>query len=168
MISDTKGKKQSKKTGQSAQQSEPSKNLDLNKGQYLLFNNDKGDNPKRPDLRGQVCLPDGIIANISVWKRWTITNQMKLEGSLQTMDGKDAKTIGRIKLYATSAKTEAGALMVGEAEVEGSKPMAVTLYGQTSKDGMQYFSGFFNEIAQTRIDPLAGPEVQSEPDEMSL
>jgi len=178
MISDAKTKKTTKKakTDNSAPQAEQSKDLDLNKGQYLLFNNDKGDNPKRPDLRGQVCLPDGTVANISAWKRWTITNEMKLEGSIQTLDGNEPQTIGRMKLYSTSAKATDSALMVGEAEFESQKPMAVTLYGQTSKDGMQYFSGFFNEIAQERVDPLADTEAQklagstyeAEQDEMSL
>ena len=52
--------------------------------------------------------------------------------------------------------------MVGEAETEGNKPFAVTLYVQKSEKGMQYFSGFFNEIALERVDPLAEPEKEDE------
>ena len=144
------------------------KDLDLSPRQYLLFNNDKGDNPKRPDLRGQVCLSNGVIANISAWKRWTITNEMKLEGSIQTRQGQTSTNIGKIKLFTTNAKKENSPLMVGEAEFTDGKPMAVTLYSQTSKNGLQYFSGFFNEIAQTRIDPLASPTTEPEQDEIAL
>jgi len=142
-------------TKQTETPTEP-KEWDLRPGQYLLFNNDKGDNAKRPDLRGQVCLPDGTNAQISAWKKWSITNTMKLEASLQVMDGDEPKTIGRLKLNAVANGDNAkGLAMVGEADVEGQTPMAVTLYRQTSKDGATYFSGYFNEIQQDRVDVLA-------------
>ena len=33
----------------------------------VLFPNDKGDNPKRPDYRGDVILPDGTKMRLSGW-----------------------------------------------------------------------------------------------------
>jgi len=136
------------------------KEWDLNPGQYLLYNNDKGDNPKRPDLRGPICLEEGSTAQISAWKKWTITNEMKLEGTIQDLSGAEPNTLGRFKLYTASAsptvlaEAAAGPAMVGKAEIEG-KPMAMTLRRQTAKDGSTYFAGYVNEIAQQRIDPLA-------------
>ena len=142
------------------------KQWDLSPGQYLLFNNDKGDNPKRPDLRGQLCLPDGTNAQISAWKKWTITNDMKLEGSIQVMAGDKSETIGRMKLFTASKNGNATTpVMVGEADVTGQKPMAVTLYKQTSKDGKPYFSGYLNEIKPERIDPLTGADLPLWPEQ---
>jgi hypothetical protein len=34
---------------------------------FTLFVNDKGDNPKRPDYRGDVVLPDGTKMRLSGW-----------------------------------------------------------------------------------------------------
>lgn len=34
---------------------------------FTLFANDKGDNPKRPDYRGDVILPDGTKMRLSGW-----------------------------------------------------------------------------------------------------
>jgi len=34
---------------------------------FTLFVNDKGDNPKRPDYRGDVILPDGTKMRLSGW-----------------------------------------------------------------------------------------------------
>jgi hypothetical protein len=34
---------------------------------FTLFVNDKGDNPKRPDWRGDVVLPDGTKMRLSGW-----------------------------------------------------------------------------------------------------
>ena len=34
---------------------------------FSLFVNDKGDNPKRPDYRGDVILPDGTKMRLSGW-----------------------------------------------------------------------------------------------------
>jgi hypothetical protein len=34
---------------------------------FTLFANDKGDNPKRPDYRGDVVLPDGTKMRLSGW-----------------------------------------------------------------------------------------------------
>ena len=135
------------------------KEWNLNPGQFLLFNNDKGDNPQRPDLRGQICLPDGRQARLSAWKKWTITNTMKLEGVMQegTRHSSEPVDIGLFKLFASAGKN--GPVMVGTAKLHPeSPPMAMTLYRQTAKDGATYFSGYFNEIQQERVDPLATEE----------
>ena len=34
---------------------------------FTLFVNDKGDNPKRPDYRGDAVLPDGTKMKLSCW-----------------------------------------------------------------------------------------------------
>lgn len=36
-------------------------------GSGALFRNDKGDNPARPDYRGDCTLPDGTPAKLSAW-----------------------------------------------------------------------------------------------------
>jgi len=142
------------KTKKTETPTEP-KEWNLRPGQYLLFNNDKGDNAKRPDLRGQVCLPDGTQAQISAWKKWSITNTMQLEASIQVMDGDGSKTIGRLKLNAVAhGDNSKGLAMVGEADVECHKPLAVTLYRHTDKNGKTYFSGYLNEIQPQRVDVL--------------
>ena len=171
MISNGKTKKSTKtaKADQSAPDAKKQELLDLMKGQYLLTDNDKGDNPDRPDLTGQVLLPNGIQANISAWKRWTATNEMKLQGSIQLMDTSDFQTIGRFNLYTTGTKDKSKAIMYGTAEFEHDPAMAVTLKRKISKDGNPYYTGFFNEICKERIDVLADPVVdQNTPDEVAL
>ena len=171
MTNDTKTKKTAKKTSTAKAPAEQ-KDLDLNKGQYLLFDNDKGDNPKRPDLTGQVHLLDGTIANISGFKKWTATNQMKLELVIQIVDNGDYNTIGRANLFGTGAKDPSKNIMSGEAEFENAPAMLVTLKRRVSKDGKQYFSGYFNEIALNRVDPLAdtteADKAQAHLDELSM
>ena len=39
-----------------------------NEGKFVLFNNDKGNNPKRPDYRGSFTL-EGVEYELSGWKR---------------------------------------------------------------------------------------------------
>jgi len=34
---------------------------------FTLFANDKGDNPKRPDYRGDIIMPDGTKMRLSAW-----------------------------------------------------------------------------------------------------
>jgi hypothetical protein len=36
---------------------------------FTLFANDKGDNPKRPDYRGELIMPDGTKMRLSAWVR---------------------------------------------------------------------------------------------------
>jgi len=36
---------------------------------FSLFANDKGDNPKRPDYKGDIILPDGTKMRLSAWVR---------------------------------------------------------------------------------------------------
>jgi uncharacterized protein (DUF736 family) len=41
--------------------------LDLEAGKATVFKNDKGDNPKRPDYRGELKTPGGEQLKVSLW-----------------------------------------------------------------------------------------------------
>lgn len=51
--------------------------LDLDSGQVTIFRNDKGDNPKRPDYKGELKTPDGTHLNVSLWVREAKKSGMK-------------------------------------------------------------------------------------------
>ena len=40
---------------------------------FTLFVNDKGDNPKRPDYRGDAVLPDGTKMKLSCWLKESLS-----------------------------------------------------------------------------------------------
>jgi len=51
---------------------------------FTLFANDKGDNPKRPDYRGDIILPDGTKMRLSAWVRESRNGERKfLSGKVE-------------------------------------------------------------------------------------
>jgi len=54
---------------------------------FTLFANDKGDNPKRPDYRGDIILPDGTKMRLSAWIRESRNGERKfLSGKVEPMN----------------------------------------------------------------------------------
>jgi len=53
---------------------------------FSLFANDKGDNPKRPDYKGDIILPDGTKMRLSAWIRESANGGRKfLSGKVEPM-----------------------------------------------------------------------------------
>ena len=53
---------------------------------FTLFANDKGDNPKRPDYKGDIVLPDGTKMRLSAWIREARNGERKfLSGKVEPM-----------------------------------------------------------------------------------
>jgi len=53
---------------------------------FTLFANDKGDNPKRPDYKGDIILPDGTKMRLSAWVRESANGGRKfLSGKVEPM-----------------------------------------------------------------------------------
>ena len=53
---------------------------------FSLFANDKGDNPKRPDYKGDIILPDGTKMRLSAWVRESRNGERKfLSGKVEPM-----------------------------------------------------------------------------------
>jgi len=53
---------------------------------FSLFANDKGDNPKRPDYRGDIIMPDGTKMRLSAWIRESKNGGRKfLSGKVEPM-----------------------------------------------------------------------------------
>ena len=53
---------------------------------FTLFANDKGDNPKRPDYKGDIILPDGTKMRLSAWIRESRNGERKfLSGKVEPM-----------------------------------------------------------------------------------
>jgi hypothetical protein len=51
---------------------------------FTLFANDKGDNPKRPDYKGDIVLPDGTKMRLSAWIRESRNGERKfLSGKVE-------------------------------------------------------------------------------------
>jgi uncharacterized protein (DUF736 family) len=57
--------------------------LDLEAGKATVFKNDKGDNPKRPDYRGELKTPDGTHLEIALWVSEAKSGQKYLSGRVQ-------------------------------------------------------------------------------------
>jgi hypothetical protein len=53
---------------------------------FTLFANDKGDNPKRPDYRGEVVLPDGTKMRLSAWFKVGKSGKKFLSGKVEPMN----------------------------------------------------------------------------------
>jgi hypothetical protein len=54
---------------------------------FSLFVNDKGDNPKRPDYRGDVILPDGTKMRLSGWIKES-NGKRFISGKVEPIDQK--------------------------------------------------------------------------------
>jgi hypothetical protein len=52
---------------------------------FTLFVNDKGDNPKRPDYRGDAVLPDGTKMKLSCWLKEAANGKKFLSGKMEPM-----------------------------------------------------------------------------------
>jgi len=52
---------------------------------FSLFANDKGDNPKRPDYRGELIMPDGTKMRLSAWVRESQGGKRYLSGKVEPM-----------------------------------------------------------------------------------
>ena len=50
---------------------------------FTLFANDKGDNPKRPDYRGDAILPDGTKMKLSCWIKESANGKKFLSGKME-------------------------------------------------------------------------------------
>ena len=60
---------------------------------FSLFANDKGDNPKRPDYKGDIILPDGTKMRLSAWIRESANGGRKfLSGKVEPMQERQAST----------------------------------------------------------------------------
>ena len=53
-----------------------------NEKKIALFNNDKGDNPKRPDYRGTLAL-NGVEYKVSMWERQDKQGRDYLNGTIE-------------------------------------------------------------------------------------
>jgi len=54
---------------------------------FTLFVNDKGDNPKRPDYRGDAVLPDGTKIRLSGWIKES-NGKRFISGKVEPIDQK--------------------------------------------------------------------------------
>jgi hypothetical protein len=52
---------------------------------FSLFANDKGDNPKRPDYKGDIVLPDGTKMRLSAWVKEAKSGKKFLSGKVEPM-----------------------------------------------------------------------------------
>jgi uncharacterized protein (DUF736 family) len=52
---------------------------------FSLFANDKGDNPKRPDYKGDIILEDGTKMRLSAWVRESANGKKYLSGKMEPM-----------------------------------------------------------------------------------
>jgi uncharacterized protein (DUF736 family) len=59
---------------------------------FSLFANDKGDNPKRPDYKGDIILEDGTKMRLSAWVRESANGKKYLSGKMEPMQ--DQSTTG--------------------------------------------------------------------------
>jgi hypothetical protein len=58
---------------------------------FSLFANDKGDNPKRPDYKGDIIMPDGTKMRLSAWVRESANGGRKfLSGKVEPMQERQA------------------------------------------------------------------------------
>ena len=61
---------------------------------FSLFVNDKGDNPKRPDYRGDIVLPDGTKMRLSAWVRESRNGERKfLSGKVEPIEQKAQESL---------------------------------------------------------------------------
>ena len=68
------------------QQRRPKMAYELEEGNISVFVNDKGDNPKRPDYKGDIILPDGTKMRLSAWVRESANGGRKfLSGKVEPM-----------------------------------------------------------------------------------
>jgi len=64
---------------------QPMSNYTPQPNTFSLFANDKGDNPKRPDYKGDIILPDGTKRRLSAWVRESQGGKKFLSGKVEPM-----------------------------------------------------------------------------------
>ena len=65
---------------------QPMSNYTPQPNTFSLFANDKGDNPKRPDYKGDIIMPDGTKMRLSAWVRESANGGKKfLSGKVEPM-----------------------------------------------------------------------------------
>ena len=67
-------------------QTQPMSNYTPQPNTFSLFANDKGDNPKRPDYRGDIILPDGTKMRLSAWVKEGQSGKKFLSGKVEPMN----------------------------------------------------------------------------------
>ena len=67
-------------------QPQPMSNYTPQPNTFSLFANDKGDNPKRPDYRGDIILPDGTKMRLSAWVKEGQSGKKFLSGKVEPMN----------------------------------------------------------------------------------
>ena len=65
---------------------QPMSNYTPQPNTFSLFANDKGDNPKRPDYRGDIILPDGTKMRLSAWVKEGQSGKKFLSGKVEPMN----------------------------------------------------------------------------------
>ena len=65
---------------------QPMSNYTPQPNTFTLFANDKGDNPKRPDYRGDIILPDGTKMRLSAWVKEGQSGKKFLSGKVEPMN----------------------------------------------------------------------------------
>ena len=65
---------------------QPMSNYQPQPNTFTLFSNDKGDNPKRPDYRGDIILPDGTKMRLSAWVKEGQSGKKFLSGKVEPMN----------------------------------------------------------------------------------
>lgn len=63
----------------------PMNNYTPQPNSFSLFANDKGDNPKRPDYKGDIIMPDGTKMRLSAWIRESQGGKKYLSGKVEPM-----------------------------------------------------------------------------------
>jgi uncharacterized protein (DUF736 family) len=84
------------------QQLEEQRRMDMKDNTLVLFPNDKGDNPKRPDFTGK-GLHNGVEFQVSVWNNTSKAGRPYMSGQIQApyngsggaagMEGADASAV---------------------------------------------------------------------------
>lgn len=68
--------------------------LDLEDGRITIFKNDKGDNPKRPDYRGELKTPGGEQLQVSLWLREAKSGTKYLSGQIEALREEQPTAVG--------------------------------------------------------------------------
>lgn len=138
------------------------KNYDLQPRQFLLFKNDKEDNPKRPDVRGVTGMLSGVShqATISLFRQRGLGNVAKYAGPIQVRSGEDYVKVGQASFVPPrNYKPGSDLALIGRITMEDGTTYEAPAYKRVSKDGETYYGGSFLEVGEF-VDPLADDEPQ--------
>jgi len=77
---------------------QPMSNYTPQPNTFSLFANDKGDNPKRPDYKGDIILPDGTKMRLSAWIRESANGGRKfLSGKVEPIQERQESALAQEK-----------------------------------------------------------------------